>query len=87
MTLHWPAWVEGVDVGDPPIIEYLIYVGDSCWTKTEHSGESMLTANLTELHIDTDYAISIATVREGPGGIGPTVPAIDVATHCGSKHA
>ena len=87
IDLQWNAWVEGVDAGDPPIVEYAVFIRTLFGSWREIQRSSVSSATLSDLDPDTDYEISVAAVRAGIGGTGPKSPTINVTTLCGSMQA
>ena len=87
ITLEWTQWMEGVDPGDAPVIEYVVYarpaLGD--WAEKQRVDPSTTSVTLTGLEPDTDHEFSVAAIREGEGGIGPRSPSVIASTNCESK--
>ncbi|XP_071501787.1 uncharacterized protein [Diadema antillarum] len=89
LTIEWIAWNEQSDIGDPPVTNYITYyrIPDENWIDGQIVAASMTSATLTDLDPDTDYEVSLAAVREGPGGTGPRSNSFTTATKCASPSA
>ena len=87
VTLEWTQWREGVDPGDPPVIEYALYARQPFgnWTEKVRVDQSIASTVVTGLESNTDYEFSVAAVRDGIGGLGPRSPSVSASTTCESK--
>ena len=87
VTLGWTQWREGVDPGDPPVIQYAVYTrlpsGD--WTEKVRVDQWVTSTTVTGLEPNTEYEFSVAAVRDGKGGTGPKSLSVSASTTCGSK--
>ncbi|XP_071490731.1 uncharacterized protein [Diadema antillarum] len=84
LTTEWMAWNEQSDIGDPPVTEYIVYyrIPDGDWIDGPKVPASMTSAVLSGLDQCTKYEVSVAAVREGPGGTGPKSDSIATVTEC-----
>ncbi|XP_071854125.1 uncharacterized protein [Apostichopus japonicus] len=86
VTIKWRAWGEQTDVGDPPVVGYIVYyrknATDSWSTDTIIEASQLLQYTQTNLEEDTIYAFSVSAVREGHMGEGPMGPLMTVKTLC-----
>ncbi|XP_071504220.1 receptor-type tyrosine-protein phosphatase kappa-like [Diadema antillarum] len=84
LTIEWIAWNEHSNIGDPPVTEYIIYyrIPDEKWIDGRRVSASMTSAELSSLHQCTEYEVSVAAVREGPGGTGPKSNSSAKETEC-----
>ncbi|PIK46302.1 putative tyrosine-protein kinase [Apostichopus japonicus] len=86
VTIKWRAWDEQTDVGDPPVVGYILYyrkdATDSWSYVTVIESTQLLQYTQTNLEEDTIYAFSVSAVREGDMGEGPMGPPMTVKTLC-----
>ncbi|PIK54587.1 putative angiopoietin-1 receptor-like [Apostichopus japonicus] len=86
ITINWRAWDEGTDVGDPPVVSYIVHyrknATDSWSNVTIIESSQLLQYTQTNLEEDTIYAFSVSAVREGDMGEGPMGPPMTVKTLC-----
>ncbi|PIK40330.1 putative tyrosine-protein kinase, partial [Apostichopus japonicus] len=86
ITIKWRAWDEQTDVGDPPVVGYIVYyrkdATDSWSDVTIIESSQLLQYTQTNLEEDTIYAFSVSTVREGDMGEGSVGPPMTVKTLC-----
>ncbi|PIK46300.1 putative angiopoietin-1 receptor [Apostichopus japonicus] len=86
VTIQWRAWDEQTDVGDPPVVGYILYyrkdATDSWSNVTVIESIQLLQYTQTNLEEDTIYAFSVSAVREGDMGEGPMGPPMTVKTLC-----
>ncbi|XP_072179276.1 receptor-type tyrosine-protein phosphatase T-like [Diadema setosum] len=84
LTIGWIAWNEQSDIGDPPVTDYIIYykIPDGDWIDGPKVAASMTSAVLSGLDQCTKYEVSVAAVREGPGGTGPKSNSFATVTEC-----
>ncbi|XP_071852041.1 uncharacterized protein [Apostichopus japonicus] len=86
ITIKWRAWDEETDVGDPPVVSYIVHyrknATDSWSNVTIIESSQLLQYTQTNLEEDTIYAFSVSAVREGDMGEGPMGPPITVKTLC-----
>ncbi|XP_071854084.1 uncharacterized protein [Apostichopus japonicus] len=86
ITIKWRAWNEQTDVGDPPVVGYIVYyrknATDSWSNVTIIESSQMPQYTETNLEEDTFYAFSVSAVREGDMGEGPMGPPMTVKTLC-----
>ncbi|XP_071852410.1 uncharacterized protein [Apostichopus japonicus] len=86
VTIKWRAWDVQTDVGDPPVVSYIVYyrknATDSWSTGTIIESSQLLQYTQTNLEEDTIYAFSVSAVREGDMGEGPMGPTMTVKTLC-----
>ncbi|XP_072173071.1 receptor-type tyrosine-protein phosphatase T-like [Diadema setosum] len=89
LTIEWMAWNEQTDIGDPPVTEYITYyrIPGGNWNDGQIVAASMTSATVDGLDPDTDYEVSVAAVREGPGGTGPRSNVFQTTTKCASPSA
>ena len=81
VTLNWTAWNAEMEEGDPPVVEYTVYVASSTTgSLTETLGTSETSMILNNLEPNTTYEFSVAAVREGEGGTGPASPKTNATT-------
>ena len=78
VTLEWTKWNEDVDIGDPPVVGYVVFARQSSgdWTEKVRLNQSITYVAVGGLDPGTDYEFSIAAVREGTGGTGPRSPPV-----------
>ena len=86
VSLQWSAWREGTDIGDLPLVSYVLYrkTAESDWIEAKRVNTTSIFTDVDGLDPDTDYSFSIAAVRDGPGGTGPRSDSINATTLCGS---
>ncbi|PIK54582.1 putative receptor-type tyrosine-protein phosphatase mu-like [Apostichopus japonicus] len=86
ITIKWRAWDEQTDVGDPPVVSYIVYfrkdATDSQSNVTIIESSQLLQYTQTNLEEDTIYAFSVSAVREGDMGEGPMGPPMTAKTLC-----
>ncbi|PIK49437.1 hypothetical protein BSL78_13700 [Apostichopus japonicus] len=86
ITIEWRAWDEQTDVGDPPVVGYIVYYRkdafDGWSTDTIIEASQLLQYTHTNLEEDTKYIFSVSAVREGDMGEGPMGPPLTVKTLC-----
>ncbi|XP_071813580.1 uncharacterized protein [Apostichopus japonicus] len=86
ITINWRAWDEGTDVGDPPVVGYIVYyrknATDSWSNVTIIESSQLLQYTHTNLEEDTKYVFSVSAVREGDMGEGRMGPPMTVKTLC-----
>ncbi|XP_071813578.1 uncharacterized protein [Apostichopus japonicus] len=86
ITINWRAWDEGTDVGDPPVVGYIVYyrnnATDSWSTGSIKESSQLLQYTQTNLEEDTKYVFSVSAVREGDMGEGLMGPPTTVKTLC-----
>ncbi|KAJ8040049.1 Receptor-type tyrosine-protein phosphatase alpha [Holothuria leucospilota] len=83
VTIIWRPWEEGIDVGDPPVVGYVVYyreMGAKDWFNGSFNKPMEIT--VTDLDEDTIYQFSVAVVRSGKDGKGPMGPVTTVKTLC-----
>ncbi|PIK58189.1 putative receptor-type tyrosine-protein phosphatase kappa [Apostichopus japonicus] len=87
VTIKWRAWNEQTDVGDPPVVGYVVYyrknVTESWSNVTIIESSQLLQYTQKNLEEDTIYAFSVSAVREGDMGEGRMGPPVTVKTLCG----
>ncbi|PIK44639.1 putative receptor-type tyrosine-protein phosphatase alpha-like isoform X1 [Apostichopus japonicus] len=84
MDIRWMAWDEEIDVGDPPLVGYVVHIkgaSSTLWNNRSVMINS-LEYRLIHLEHDTNYTVSVSAVREGEKGEGPRGPSITVKTLC-----
>ncbi|PIK33348.1 putative angiopoietin-1 receptor-like, partial [Apostichopus japonicus] len=84
IDIRWAAWEEEIDVGDPPLVGYVVHIKEASstlWTNRSVIINS-LEYRLIHLEHDTNYTVSVSAVREGEMGEGPRGPPITVKTLC-----
>ncbi|KAJ8039739.1 Receptor-type tyrosine-protein phosphatase T [Holothuria leucospilota] len=84
ISLTWPQWEAGTDVGDGPVKEYVIEYREEGGSFME--GErtaTRLTSTITDLKAGTLYEFRIFLVREGTNGTGPPSAIQSQRTLCG----
>ncbi|XP_038066573.1 tyrosine-protein kinase receptor Tie-2-like [Patiria miniata] len=83
-TVSWQAWdYNAMDTGDGPVIAYKVYyslASPISWMAADtvmvtDPPQIMYSSNVQLLEPNTQYVFSVAAVREGPGGEGPSSPA------------
>ena len=85
VRIEWTAWNSDEDKGDPPLVAYAIYLTKASqvdWMEVQRVDHTVTSTAVGELQSNTEYLISVAAVREGPGGTGPKSPAAPFATEC-----
>ncbi|XP_071490732.1 receptor-type tyrosine-protein phosphatase mu-like [Diadema antillarum] len=89
LTIEWIAWNEQSDIGDPPVTEYSTYyrIPDGDWIDGPKVAAPRTSAVLRGLDPDTKYEVSVAAVREGPGGTGPKSDSLTTVTNCANLSA
>ncbi|PIK54584.1 putative angiopoietin-1 receptor-like [Apostichopus japonicus] len=91
VTIEWKAWDEQTDVGDPPVVGYIVYyrkkATDSWSNVTIKESSQLLQYTQTNLEEDTIYAFSVSAVRAGDMGEGPMGPPMTVKTLCSAVMA
>ena len=87
VTVTWNSWINGTDIGDGPIIEYLVQYrlansgGDFITYFTVSAGFSTNSVNIP-LEKETSYEIVVVSVRPGNAGEGPPSPVATITTGC-----
>ncbi|XP_072179579.1 receptor-type tyrosine-protein phosphatase T-like [Diadema setosum] len=89
LTIEWMAWNEQTGVGEKPLTEYVTYfrIPNGTWIDGPKVAASVTSAVLSGLDPDTKYEVSVAAVREGPGGTGPKSDSLTVVTKCANLSA
>ncbi|PIK41924.1 putative neogenin-like, partial [Apostichopus japonicus] len=86
VTIKWRAWNVQTDVGDPPVVGYVVYyrknANDSWSNVTIIESSQLLQYTQTNLEEDTIYAFSVSAVREGDMGEGSMGPPMTAKTLC-----
>ena len=83
VTVEWEEWTQGVDIGDGPVVAYVVYLNVSgIWQELKTVDHHITSAILDGLEPETDYGICLAATREGNGGTGPKSRATTVTTPC-----
>ena len=81
INLEWEAWNQDTDVGDPPLVAYVIYVDlNTTEGRIEMVDSSFTSIIVRNLQANTTYEFRVAAVREGDGGIGPPSPPVSATT-------
>ena len=84
ISIRWRSWQKPIDSGDGPVDAYIVYYrakGESSWQSMRLND---LSATLTDLAVDTQYAIKISPIHR-QGFEGFPSPELNVST-CGSKY-
>eukprot|EP00057_Strongylocentrotus_purpuratus_P021341 XP_011675815.1 PREDICTED: uncharacterized protein LOC105443864 isoform X2 [Strongylocentrotus purpuratus] len=76
ITLSWDGWMDGVDIGDPPLIGYKVYYKEalpdsSQWIRLDRGNALNVSQMIDGLSPDRDYLFGVSAVRDGDGGEGP----------------
>ena len=83
VTVEWGKWTQSVDIGDGPVVEYVVYLNVSgVWQELKTVDHHTTSAILDGLEPETDYGICVAATREGNGGTGPKSRATTLTTPC-----
>ena len=81
ITLEWTAWDPDIDVGDPPLVAYNVYINTSVEDQRSERVDHLVTSTtLHDLQANTTYEFRVAAAREGEGGTGPPSPAVSGTT-------
>lgn len=89
-TIQWRRWDQQIDIGDPPIVGYVIYYRETTeaelWMPAHNTSHNeTLEFTYSSLRDDTIYEFSVAAAREGLYGLGRRSPSVTIRTLCSSK--
>ena len=88
VMVSWNSWINGTDIGDGPIIEYLVQYrlantgGEFITFFTISAGFGSTNSVNIPLERETSYEIVVVSVRPGNAGEGPPSPVATITTGC-----